>query len=196
MVSELTEGFLWVACSLTLVSFPGLDCKQSETGIREGLETMLLRPQEMLHDTLFILCDWWLVLICTQSLTLGFRLQISNSPAMVSIRPETFGLFPPPPMVIASATASRYEDKKQEKEAPPQPTFLLPLLLFLLLLFFLSRGCYLLHLCCGAMLSEVDKVGLLVTALTIPLKKSAKNFCNDTCLHCAFIHSSRIHLIQ
>ena len=46
------------------------------------------------------------------------------------------------------------------------------------------------------MLSKVDKVGLLVTALTIPLKKSARNFCNGTCLHCASIHNSRIHLLQ
>ena len=51
MVSELTYkglAFLWLACSQTLASFSGLDCKQAKTGARESLGTSLLRPQEML----------------------------------------------------------------------------------------------------------------------------------------------------
>ena len=114
MVSELTYkglAFLWQACSQTLASFSGLDCKQAKTGAKE-MRTRLLRPQEMLlHMHVYV------VFVLKQAfqhmtLTLGLRLQTSNSPAMVSIRPETPGLSPPLPTVLASATANRCDDKQ------------------------------------------------------------------------------------
>ena len=130
MVSELTckgLAFLWLACSQTLASFSGLDCKQAKTGARESLGTRLLRPQEMLlHHCAGITFNFYtglphmhiyVVSVLKQAfqhmtLTLGLRLQTSNSPAMVSIRPETPGLSPPLPTVLASGTANRCDDKQ------------------------------------------------------------------------------------
>ena len=94
-----------------------MSCSQALTASKLKLEPVKAREQDY-SDPRRCFCTMHIVVFVLRqafqhtSLTLGLRFHTSNSPAMVSIRPETSRLFPPPPTVLASATASRCEDKQ------------------------------------------------------------------------------------